>query len=276
MAQQTQKQLTLSIDRESLDLGSPEEKAAFGLLKITANTHPLTRLFDSIQNEYYDGPFVSGYHLAEWLTWNWWRLRWEPPLPPTAPDSDRAYSWALAHCLSTIGAGYVWPDVTISPDGYRSLLTSEPSPELDEFTFRYLGAGRETVPVAAQEEAIDSFTVQVLDWLTEARISDTNLHRLWRSLQTERANPELSRFRRLEARLGYDPDEIDEDEIKRCLADAALLGEEALEELADAHRGPGVADMMSAERIKEIAKKEGFDSNPADAAQLDSSADIPK
>ena len=46
-----------------------------------------------------------------------------------------------------------------------------------------------------------------------AGLPDTNLHLLRQDLQSERNDLEKARFRRLEARLGYDPDEPDADEV---------------------------------------------------------------
>ena len=60
----------------------PEEVAALGLLEIRAGDRLLTAGTDVSGDTpvYRPGPYVSGYHLAEWLVWNWWRLRWEPPI----------------------------------------------------------------------------------------------------------------------------------------------------------------------------------------------------
>ena len=100
---------------------------------------------------------------------------------------------------------------------------------------------------------------------------------LWGDLRIERADPTVSCFRRLEALLGRDPDEADAKEIERHLADAADLGEDALEEVAAGTepRAQGPIDMLSADRIKEIAKQQGFDAKPADAVRLDSGTSLP-
>ena len=143
--------LTFSLDPETLDEGSAEERAGFGTIKVVADGHCLSEGFDEHAKSYREGPLASGYHLAEWLIWNWWRLRWEPPRPP---------------------------------------------------------------------------------------------------------------------------DEADAKEIESRLADAADLGEDALEEIAagtEPH-AQGSIDMLSAERIEEIAKRQGFDAKPADAVRLDSRA----
>ena len=277
MASESQFELAFSLDPETLDEGSAEEKAGFGTIKVVADGRCLTEGFDEHAGSYREGPLVSGYHLAEWLVWNWWRLRWEPHRPYT----HRTIEWALAHRMSTIGEGYVWPNVTIDSDEFRCVLTSERSLERNSEPFRpfrYFGGPKVFVPAKCLESAIGRFASEILERLEEARLDDTNLHHLWRDLRIERKDPAVSRFRRLEALLGRDPDEADAKEIERCLADAAALGEDALEEVAAGTepRVQGPIDMLSAERIEEIAQRQGFDARPADAVRLDPGAGLPK
>lgn len=179
--------------------------------------------------------------------------------------------------MSLIGQSCVWPNVTISSDGYRSVLFSEPSREPDAVPFRYVGSPKTEV-VAAQdlETSIDMIVRRILDRLAEKNISGTNLHRLWHDLRRERENPEISRFRRLETWLGCDPDEADEAVIHRRLADAAELGPDVLKEIAAACRGVGQAGMLSADQIVEVADQRGFDVSPDDGIGLTRDADIPE
>ena len=276
MERKSRDELAFSLDPEALDEGSAEEKAGFGTIKVVADGHCLTEGFDGHAGSYREGPLVSGYHLAEWLVWNRWRLRWEPP----RPHAHRTPEWALAHRMSMIGEGYVWPNVTIESDGFRSVLTSERSLGHNSGPFRpfrYFGGPKAFVPAKCLESAIDRFASEILERLEEARLDDINLHHLWRDLRIERKDPAVSRFRRLEALLGRDPDEANAKEVGRHLADAAALGEDALEEVAAGTepRAQGPIDMPSAKRIEEIAKRQGFDAKPADAVRLDSGAGLP-
>ena len=274
MESESRDELAFSLHPETLDEGSAEEKAGFGTIKVVADGHCLTEGFDEHAESYREGPLASGYHLAEWLIWNWWRLRWEPPRPP----AHRTFEWALAHRMSMIGEGYVWPNVTIESDGFRSVLVSERSSERSTGPFRYGGSPEAVVlPANRLESAIDRFASDILERLEEAGLGDSNLHHLWRDLRIEQEDPQVSRFRRLEARLGRDPDEADAKEIERCLADAADLGEDALEEVAAGTKphAQGSIDMLSAEQIEEIAKRQGFDAKPADAVRLNFGSNPP-
>ena len=277
MERESRNELAFSLDPETLDEGSAEEKAGFGTIKVVADGRYLTEGFDGHAGSYREGPLVSGYHLAEWLVWNWWRLRWEPQ----RTSAHRTLEWALAHRMSMIGEGYFWPNVTIESDGCWSVLTSERSSKRNTESFhpfRYFDVPTAVVPAKCLESAIDCFASEILERLEEARLDDTNLHHLWRDLRIEQKDPAVSRFRRLEALLGRDPDEADAKEIELCLADAAALGEDALEEVAAGTepRAQGPIDMPSAKRIEEIANRQGFDAKPADAVRLDSGTDGPQ
>lgn len=265
--------LTISLSSENLDTGPEEERETFGLFAITANDKLLTEGMDTGRREVRDGPYVSGYPVAEWLAWNWWRIRWELGGRPPSSAEEAARSWNFAHRMSSIGEGYTWPNVTIHSDGFRSILRSEPSRNPDAALFRYYGAERQTIPAGSLEAAVDGF---VGDVLTRLEGHDTNLHRLWDDLRAEREDAEVARFRRIEARLGCDPDEADEGMIRLRLDDAAVLGEEALGEVAAdaAHHGRGPAGMMSAEDITAIANRDGFNANPNEAVRLDDATDM--
>ena len=262
-------ELTMSLSPKVLDFGSQEERATFGLFAVTAYNHLLTAGQDIERNELRHGPFVSGYPIAEWLVWNWWRLRWEIGRPSDDLGNSR---WDFAHRMPTIGEGYVWPNITIFSDGVQSFLVSEPSRSSRVVRFRYLGAPvRLPVPATDLEDAIDGFVEEILDRLAQENVRETNLHRLWEDLRAERGNPELARFRRLEAQLRHDPDEGDEDTIRLRLNDAAVLGEEALGEIA-AHAAASVSDgngMIRPADFARLATRSGFETHPSDAIALE-------
>ncbi len=267
--------LTISLSVEYLSTGSVEETATFGLFAITANDRLQTEGIDSEHNELRHGPYVSGYPLAEWLAWNWWRIRWELGYPS---NEEAAHRWDFAHRLSSVGDGFAWPNIAIFSDGVRSFLDSKPSRNPDEVLFRYFGASRrETVPAIELEIAVDGFVEDIIARLEGRDRRGTNLHRLWSELKAEREDTELARFRRLEAQLGRDPDEVNEDSILRHLRDAATLGEEALGEMAadTALQGHSPDRMITAEDVTLIAYRSGFDANPNDVIRLDERTDVP-
>lgn len=66
-----------SLELKPLDTGSDEERSTFGTFAVEVNGQCLTEGVGP-DGDLRPGPYVSGYHAAEWLLWNWWRLHCEP------------------------------------------------------------------------------------------------------------------------------------------------------------------------------------------------------
>ena len=242
----------------------PEEAATSGILSIKANGMPLTEGVSVDDDVLKAGPLVSAYPLAEWLVWNWWRLRWEP----TPPRADRA--WGFAHRLSSVGGGYRWPNLELASDEVRVRMTSRPSAEPESGTFRYVGAPRsEAVPAQSFESAVDAFVRGVLGRLHEERSPSSNLGILADELAKDRSDEARSSFRRVEAMLGSDPGEGDATAIRRRLSEASSLGERAVLELAASATPVGVPELRA------NLGRAGFDFRPDDTVKLDSREPVP-
>lgn len=250
--------LSITADWERLDEGTPEERACFAAVAILCNNQSLTEGRDGFVNRIRPGPLVSAYHLAEWLAWNWWRLRWEPR--SNAPD------WPFAHRLTTIGEGYVWPNITIFSDGERTALIAKPTASRPVTAFRYISDCAAIVPSLVFEGEVDRFIGQVLGQLQAEQVHGTNLDRLWSELVAERRDREAVRRRKLEALLGQEPDTADQAVIDNLLTDAHVLGERAVEELA-ADRAQG-GKPLTADDLRRLAAGSGFAASPRDAARL--------
>jgi hypothetical protein len=258
--------LNISAQWEGLNEGPPEERATFAAVGIEANNHWLTEGYDGFVNRIRTAPYLSGYHLAEWLAWNWWRLRWEP--------RAKGEAWACAHRLTTIGHGYVWPNITVFSDGERTALISKPTDGHGQTAvFRYVSDYAAVIPSAIFEKAIDEFCTQIMGRLHAENLPATNLHRIWEELTAERQNKEAARRRKLEALLGHDPDESDIASIDKLLRDAMTLGDKPVEELAAESGRSGT--LLTAEGLTAMAHDVGFDASPNDAARLDSATPLP-
>lgn len=261
--------LEFSLAPERLDEGSPEERAAFGLFTLRTAHQSLTEGFDSFLNGFRPGPLVSGYHVAEWFAWNWWRLRWEP--------RSASEDWSLAHRMNSIGEGYIWPNIDIWSDGVRTMLISSPSAQPDAKPFRYVGAFPTIVPSSLFEAALDEFLPRIIGRLRSEGVGETNLDRLWRDVLAERADPEIAKRRRLEALLGRDPDAIEDDVVESLIADADRLGEDAIREVAaERARVPGKADALTAKGLEEVAQAMGHRGSPRDVIVLDAEHRLPR
>jgi hypothetical protein len=241
--------LSMTLAPERLDEGSSEERSAFGLLTIRIGDQILTEGFDAWINGYRTGPLISGYHLAEWLAWNWWRLRWEP--------RSLSWAWWRAHKMTSIGEGYIWPNITIFSDGLRTAMISHPSSRTDAKPFRYVGSNACIIPSSDFEAAVDAFIPQILGRLRDTGIPTTNLDRIWSDVLAERSDPEIALRRKFEAFLGADPDDYDTKIIEQLVEDANALGKDSMGEIAADHT-PGRA-ILGADALRRIATTAGFD-----------------
>ena len=261
--------LGFSLVPEVVDSGSPEERSCFGMLSVRIGNSILTEGVDQHSSRSCDGPLVSGYHFAEWLAWNWWRLRWEWWYRQGSPEQV-VCDWEFAHSMSAIGEGYAWPNLTIASDGYQTAIVSDPTHD-DRAIFRYISGQTILIPAKILESAIDHYMSSILTRLDGDGIQGTNLQSLWSELTAERQQSETAFFRRMEARLGCDPDELDQSALRsRWLGDADRFGTGALEELASHVAYTGAqSEVMSADHIIEIAYQNGFDADRRDAVGLD-------
>ena len=251
-------------DWEPLDTGNDEERACFGALGIQANDIWLTEGRDALANRLRKAPLLSGYHLAEWLAWNWWRLRWEP--------RGANNEWRFSHRMSTIGGGYIWPDITIFSDGERTALIARATRERAETAFRYINSTAVVIPSTDFESGVDDFVDQILGRLESCGVKSTNLSSIWAEVHDERHDPKLSQIRKLEALLGSDPDEADADVVDRLISDASALGETAIEELAADHGNVQVNPVLSAPELAALAKDHGFDMSLPNMVHLPASS----
>lgn len=259
--------MTLSIDAkwERLDSGPPEERACFAAIAIIANEICLTTAEDSFVNRLRNSVHLSSYKLAEWLAWNWWRLRWEP--------RTRAPDWASAHHMTTIGGGYVWPNITIQSDGERIALVAKPTAERLTEPLRYLVDMSVVMRASEFETAVDRFVGQVRGQLCAENVDQTNLDDIWDDVIAERTNGATAARRRFEALLGYDPDEAPADLLERLITDGKQLGENAVRELAAT--ASGRRDVPSADDIVQIAQTQGTEMRPRDSVRLEQTEDMP-
>lgn len=241
------------------DLSNHEEAATLGSLIIRTPSRILTLGVNKHIKEHREGPLVSAYPVAEWFAWNWWRLTSEVGERPA--NEPAAREWDFSHSLSTVGSGYDWPHITIYSDGCRSCLVSVRSMSDPVRSFEYHDSSLVTVSTKALETAISDFIETTISMLEDKRIQDSNLQRLWSDLRSERTNPDGARYRAMEARLGFDPDELDEKAIVSVLGNAESIGTDALNEVAadEARVGHSADNFPSIETFQNASNEFGFD-----------------
>ncbi len=206
-------------------------------LSIRLGDSILTRLIRWESNEPDDWLEAPPVPLAFWFIDNWWRIRWEP-----APCSDLNAEWGLAHHLSSVGAGYHWPNVSIWGEGSRVGIAVHADANNLQPSLRFVAQPRlDYVPSLTVEAAIDRFIRDVLEHVGQA--SD-GLDAEYRQLQAERADSTVATWRRLEAMLGFDPDDAPDGLVGGLEALTERYGSEPLQEAALAHQGEEATEVL--------------------------------
>lgn len=249
---------SINAEWAQLEDGSPEERACFAALGICTDDSCLTFGYDSLLQSVRRAPYLSAYHFAEWLAWNWWRLRWEPHR--LSPE------WELSHAMASIGGGYIWPDIRIVSDGRLVSLICKSTPERARTPYRYLSESSTSIAAADFEGEIDRFVESVLQRLQTCGVTSSNLHHIWAEVVSERQDSARSAQRKFEALLGEDPGELDEVQLEHFIANIAATGQEALEEIA-ANRIPGKA-IPDIAYLLELGRTSGTIANPLDRISL--------
>lgn len=227
------------------------DRATLAELELAVGDSVLTRAEDSLSGEIRHHAILSANPLAEWLVWNWWRLCFEPK-----QTTRQVPGWLEAHRMANAGGGWLWPSLEFASDGVRMCISAKASAASAHQPLRYLSSDHAVIPLAHFEHAIDDFVARVIEQLSRQRVANTDLPTMYQELQAERADPEVAIYRRLEALLGFDPDECPDDRVVALYQDAQGLGLEAVAELA---AGAG-SSPLSARQLKAWARSQGCES----------------
>lgn len=246
-------------------VGSPEEVATRGMLRLAVGSRVLTRHESAWSRSVTDRLHVSMYPLALWIAANWWRLGHEAPREHDLAD----YDWRAAHDMPAAGAGYLWPPVRFRPDGRSVMVDCNPAVAGSGEPLRYLERAMIPVAIADFEEACARFVETVLARLRDVGLAATSLESVWQDVCGERQDPASCRGRRLEAWLHCDPEEASPRAVEamRLLADE--VGIDAVLECAGA-LGPA---LLEAELQRLTKTADSGDCIKSPAGQLLASAD---
>ena len=201
-------------------------------LRLSVDDEMLTRVSDFGRKEERDFVRGSAVSLAFWLADNFWRLRYESLPDSQAPSTN----WRLRHEITSAAGGTMWPPIMIHSTGERVLFAPAFARPVDIGDFRYVLPPITTVAGSVFVDGLDRFFDQVLQTCACALDGDV-LKELVETLRAERSTPDQAAWRRIEARLGYDPDTVPQ-EVMQSLANLeGAVGEAALEEAAAATPG---------------------------------------
>ncbi|MGY0561690.1 ImmA/IrrE family metallo-endopeptidase [Luteimonas sp. A277] len=245
-------ELSINAKWMAAESGEPEVAATAAQLNMCVDDICLTRNQDVWAETVRDNVFVSAYPLATWFASSWWRLNHEP-LPPQRPG----YDWRMAHELGAAGHGFVWPRIIFIPDGEAIYVWAEASMTPGQ-SVQYLSSLRAPKLIAPTgfQQSVERFMQSVLARLDAKDLAGSNLAQLWAIVQAELADPEAARRRKLEAKLGFDPEECPEDALNAALQWESRVGDVALSELAPAIAASGADPDLAV--IGELANADGI------------------
>lgn len=230
---------------------APEYLHTMADLALHVNSVNLMRNEDIWSKTVRKSVLVSAYPLAIWLAFSWWRLNWEPL--PARPSVD----WRMAHEMGASGHGFVWPRIIFASDCEMMQIWAAPSNENENQSVRYLN-GLETpafITLADFQRGAEDFINGVLHRLNAVDCQNTDLSNLWQLIQEDSADQESLKYRRIEAEMGYDPDECPEELVEKALTLEKKMGK-ALSELAPVYGKSARQKPLTG--IEEIADSPGL------------------
>ncbi len=193
---------------------------------------------------------VSALPLVQWAMIHWWRLLWEP----WEPQRDTP-SWDYSHKVGSAGHGYIWPNLSFSSDWQSVKVSSRPTSLWDAEPVRYLNHFDKTVPLGEFESGLEHFLREALKKLTLAGASHSALHTLWSEISRERQDEDISRWRSLEACMGFDPDEAPPSLVKSLFQQMQANGRHAVQEMAAACTDKAISRMRN---LRQHAQENDF------------------
>ena len=199
----------------------------------------ISRIADTQKGTIRDSFRASSTSLAFWLADNWWRLRWETIKDARFPSVD----WRLRHELNSASGGALWPRAMIFSVGDRIAFAPSVGKSVVGGPQSYLDFAIKMVSADEYEQELDGLFNSVLDHC--ANTADGNaLKTLLQQIDTERNDPELTAWRRLEACLGFDPDAAPDEVIDALVSLEDVAGEDGVEEAAHAQPGADAAQSL--------------------------------
>ena len=200
----------------------------------------ISRIADTEKQTVRDYFRASSTGLALWLADNWWRLRWETIRDSRFPSVD----WRLRHELNSASGGALWPPVMIFSVGDRIAFAPSVGKNVVNGPQSYFEFNVGMVAAGEYELELDRLFKAVLEHCART-VDGKALKALLEQLATERQDPELAAWRRLEACLGFDPDAAPDEVIDALVELDDVAGEDGVEEAAHAQPGPKSAQSLS-------------------------------
>jgi len=193
---------------------APELRVTWARLEIWVGDECITQVEDIESRSIRRSVYVPLYPLAEWIAYNWWFLKAHSrpasligdlgDLHPARGRRAALVRMREHHNLRAAGDGFLWPNLTIVPEGRHIHLVWYPDDAAKlEGPIRYIRGGEAWIERESLESSLTLFVQDVVTRLSEHEISETSLQKEWEELQG--TDLEEAAFSLAAARLGLDP-----------------------------------------------------------------------
>lgn len=237
---------------ESEGVGGRELAASWASVQIWVGADCVTQVQDFATGSTRRSIYCALYPLAEWIAFNWWFLNAHSrgPVPfarfePSVVLNGNGARWRDLHNMRSAGDGYLWPNLTLVPEG--ELMSVEWRTDRsfgEERPVRYLSSGRALLDGPETAARLAGLVETVLTRLSDQGIEESPLHDEWQAIRT--MDNDEQDFCLAASRAGADPFDMDED-----LAATLLRASDALEE-------PLLAELLDSVDLEQIAAGVGW------------------
>jgi hypothetical protein len=219
---------------------APELRATWARLEVRVGDESATQIEDQRAATTRRSIYVSLYPLAEWIAYNWWFLRFHSRLTGLRPEQ---YDYRAARRKSDVASlrnhnfrgasdGFLWPNLTIVPDGRRTRLVWRSDHAEVGRGIRFAGDGDVFLETLVVEQRLAEFVDAVVTRLLEQDVRDTPLEAEWHAIRNTEADE--AEFCAASARMGLDPYD-DAHEFAELITEAgATLDTAVFSEFVDA------------------------------------------
>ncbi len=210
--------------------GEPELSNTMAQLEVYVEDFNLTKNENIWSQSIQESIVVSTYPLALWILQSWWRLLYEP-LPPRGKLTTH---WRMAHELGAANHGFVWPKLLFASDSENIQIWASPSDTQCRQSVRYLNGVTSPISISVSEfqNVLVDFISTIANRLDAVGVPGSDLSELFKIIMDEQQEEESFIYRKLEALMGFDPDECSSEAMHYALQLRRDYGEETLSELA--------------------------------------------
>lgn len=243
-------ELRFVVDWESAPhVRSPELRATWARLEVWVGRDCVTQVEDLATGSVRRSIYCSIYPLAEWIAYNWWSILADarPAVVPTSTWSYRrlgidreSFRWLDHHNFRAAAEGFLWPDLTVVPEGATTRLTwKRDRGSADHQLLRFLGDGEQNLDFENVRLALAQLVNQTVARLAEHEIGESVLFHEWSAI--EGADAAETDFCIAAARLGLDPYSAADEVASDLTRAAGMLDGPLLEDFLNAVEPTGIS-----------------------------------